>query len=494
MPFIPHTPESLISRSDSKNAASTCKGITSGGRACRRALNTRKPKDGVLAVIANENTEDDGAAAFFCWQHKDQAAAFVSNSPSRETGHLYPLQERTSTDTLAERLGLLESEEPRGQRRMRKKKTIPRSANKEGLPQKWQEIPGPLLAVSSSEKPIRYQAPRQRRPHPLLSFLCCGMLEDVPATRDTPAKPHRAPRATAPSSLNRHSSLPSDIQQTTKPPHSRADRRSSSSRPALAEKSNNPANRPCLPKHQASQTEDLLALIPKSLSPQTTSQLLAELAKPVSEHDEEGYIYMFWLTTTADPSSTAPDPSALLAPSPMPSPRHRGASAGMQDSSALLTPSSTPSPRHRRVSAGLQGSSPSALHATGQPSSTNILLKIGRASNVQRRMNEWTRQCGYKLSLVRFYPYLPSSTHGSPTPPRASSAPQTPPVSPRKVPHAHKVERLIHLELAERRVKRDCDTCGKEHREWFEVSGDREGVKAVDEVIRRWVGWGETRV
>ncbi|KAI4193930.1 MAG: hypothetical protein LQ346_003791 [Caloplaca aetnensis] len=489
MPFIPHTPESLIPRSDSKNAASTCKGITSGGRPCRRALNTRKPKDGVLAVIANQNADDEGAGAFFCWQHRDQAAAFVSNSPSRGTGHLYPLQERTSTDTLAERLGLLEVEEPRGQRRPRKKKTIPRTAQKEGLPQQWQDIPGPLLAVSTSEKPIRQQAPRQKRPHPLLSFLCCGTSEDVSARRDTPAKPHREPIATSSTSHRPHASLPSDVRQTPKSNHSRADRKSSSARPPLAEKPSNPVNRPHLPKHQASQTEDLLALIPKSLSPQTTSQLLAELAKPVSEHDEEGYIYMFWLKSTTDPPSAAADPSVLLTPSPMPSPRHRRASAGLPDSSATLTPSpTTPSPRHRRASAGPQASSSSTQHA-----STTILLKIGRASNVQRRMNEWTRQCGYNLSLIRFYPYVPSSsTHNSPTP-RASSAPQTSPLSPRKVPHAHKVERLIHLELAERRVRRDCETCGKEHREWFEVGGDRRGVKAVDEVIRRWVGWAEMR-
>ncbi|KAL8881603.1 MAG: hypothetical protein Q9192_007763, partial [Flavoplaca navasiana] len=75
----------------------------------------------------------------------------------------------------------------------------------------------------------------------------------------------------------------------------------------------------------------------------------------------------------------------------------------------------------------------------------------------------------------------------------ASLPPPSPNASgvPRKVPHAHKVERLIHIELADKRVKRNCETCRKEHREWFEVKGDREGVKAVDEVVRRWVRWGE---
>ncbi|KAL9010259.1 MAG: hypothetical protein Q9173_004791 [Seirophora scorigena] len=460
MPFIPHTPESLISRSDSKNAASTCKGITSGGRPCRRALNTRKAGDGVLAVVPNGHAGDDGAAAFFCWQHKEQAAEFVSDSQAPGATHLYPLKARTSTDTLAERLGLLDTEHRQPTRSRRKP---PKSANKEGLPKKWQEIPGPLLAVSTSEKPTRQQAPRPRRPHPLLSFLCCAASEDSTPAHSKPAVPHhKATPTRVESSEFQNASLPSQIRYNEKPSHHSRHRRPSSARPALADKSTNLEIRPSLPRDPSSQTENLLAWIPKTLSPQITSQLLAELAKPVSEHDEDGYVYMFWLTTSTDAASTAADPSALLTPSPMPSPRHRRASSAPRDSSSLTR----------------QGSdNPSA--------SSNILLKIGRASNVQRRMNEWTRQCGYSLRLIRYYPYLPSSVPSSTAP--------DPPASPRKVLHAHKVERLIHLELAGKRVRRDCDVCGKEHREWFEVSGDRQGVKAVDEVVRRWVRWAEGR-
>ena len=145
---------------------------------------------------------------------------------------------------------------------------------------------------------------------------------------------------------------------------------------------------------------------------------------------------------------------------------------------------------------------------SGAPSASSsekntILLKIGRASNVHRRMNEWTRQCGYSLSLVRFYPYVSStpspSPRGSPANSRRSSSQNQRPADPirrvsegvRKVPHAHRVERLIHLELADQRVKKDCEACGKEHREWFEVDATREGVKAIDEVVRRWVDWAE---
>ena len=64
----------------------------------------------------------------------------------------------------------------------------------------------------------------------------------------------------------------------------------------------------------------------------------------------------------------------------------------------------------------------------------------------------------------------------------------------RKVPFVKRVERLIHLELAEKRVMRDCAACGREHREWFEVEGSEKGVKGVDEVVKRWVAWGESQV
>ncbi len=59
--------------------------------------------------------------------------------------------------------------------------------------------------------------------------------------------------------------------------------------------------------------------------------------------------------------------------------------------------------------------------------------------------------------------------------------------------NAHKVERLIHIELNGKKASENgkCSACGKEHREWFEVEASRDGVKAVDEIIRRWVDWAE---
>jgi hypothetical protein len=121
-----------------------------------------------------------------------------------------------------------------------------------------------------------------------------------------------------------------------------------------------------------------------------------------------------------------------------------------------------------------------------------ILLKIGRASNVQRRLNEWSRQCGHNLSLIRYYPYNPSTLPGASPNHLPISNPRDGAATPIKVPHIHRIERLIHIELADKRPKESgkCASCGSIHREWFEVEASREGVRGVDEVVRRWVGWG----
>lgn len=229
-------------------------------------------------------------------------------------------------------------------------------------------------------------------------------------------------------------------------------RRPLSSLPPMA------VNRPI----QTSSTQRHLSLIPHHVSPGTAAALLAELAKPISPHDTEGYIYIFWLTD----SDKVPD---------------------REVASSVLGP---------RMPGSL-----SRYACSPTQSRNTILLKIGRANNVHRRMTEWTQQCGYALSLLRWYPYV-SSPRSSPVRgqdhrlgPKGASRPSLDARSSsdqvKKVPHVHRVERLIHLELADKRIKKDCTACGKEHREWFEIEATVDGVKAVDEVVRRWVGWAE---
>jgi len=484
MPFILHTPESLLPRSDSKNPATTCKGITSSGRPCRRALASsprrfpsHSTRDGVLAVLPSEDGHE-GAAAFFCFQHKDQAVSLTNGDGVGETT-LHTLNERTSIDTLVDRLGFVDIKDDGSQKKRRhgrgKRQQPSRPVKRDTLPRKWQDVQGPLLALpQEGEKPSRRDARRQKRKPPsFLSMLCCmsSPHEDAYASLAPKPRPHTEKQTAA--------SSPTTAKIPRHPHHSPSQR---------TPLSNKDPNRPSLPRDPPSQTQNLLSLIPKSLSPQTTSALLSELAKPVSEHDEEGYIYIFWLTPNNTPS---PDTTAI---------------------SSLLTDPSKAGPRGRKASDIPAGNG-------GDGAKEKILLKIGRASNVQRRMNEWTRQCGYALTLVRYYPYIPTSTSPAPSPlPSPSSKPHRPPptaspnspsprspirqhpLSPgpspaqpvvRKVPHAHKIERLIHLELGDRRVRPGCKACGREHREWFEVEGSREGVRSVDEVVRRWVGWGE---
>lgn len=201
---------------------------------------------------------------------------------------------------------------------------------------------------------------------------------------------------------------------------------------------------------------------------------MAELAKPFSHIDEPGYMYIFWLTPESQPSTPPAEAARSLLTPPAPT-----------------TPTKRPAGQ-RRPSDVLASfaSSPSASRGPGAAASGKkkvVLLKIGRATNVQRRLNEWTRQCGHNLSLIRYYPYIPSG--GSPAAAAGTG------VTPRKVPHSHRVERLVHLELAGRGLRvadrGACAACGREHREWFEVEATRKAVADVDEVVRRWVAWDE---
>jgi hypothetical protein len=408
MPFIPHTPESLLPRSDSKNPAATCSGLTSNGRPCRRAL-SRSPQSS-----PSPSPRRLASPEAYCWQHQEQASTHNTPTPSPQRKH-DTIQERTSVDTLVDRLGLLEVEQKKGhgKRQYRPRNRIPGEKPSNGL---------------NPSNNTDHDKPSQRRPaqpkqRSTLYLLCCIGEEDH--SREAP-RPARKPA--------KHTS-------------------------SYAPQGQGKTSRPPIVRDPSSRTGEFLSLIPSSTSPQTTALLLSELAKPFSVSDGDGFIYMFWLT-----------PESLPADAPA------------QAASTLLAPPARLPPGQRRTSDVLN----TFAAATPDTSSKKtMLLKIGRAQNVQRRLNQWTRQCGYNVSLIRYYPY--HSTTGS------SSNVNTPPRTPTKVPNVNKVERLIHLELAGQKAKGDakCSTCGREHREWFEVDASRNGVAAVDEVIRRWVGWGE---
>jgi hypothetical protein len=505
MAFTGRTPESLIPRSDSRNPATTCKGITKSGRPCRRPIDAKASQDdGVLAVvsvISDDDEEEIGAAAYFCWQHKDQAeqlAAQVSSGPATQ---LYTLKERNSIDTLVERLGVLEIDEPTIEPRRKRRESRqdnrnsgtqpPRRINR---PSTWDNVEGPLISIPSDMMAAEKRRTRPPKPAPqrqkpsFWASMCCGSADDdhvevvrhKKRTSQGPATAQYVPElpmqqvAQAPARVGAgHSRRLSAT--TTKPPSNTQQAATVPARKPLGEKTARPINKTT---RVDSETVQLLRYIPQALSPQLTSTLLAEASKPISPHDDEGYIYIFWLTPDANgpaPSSSAA--STLLAPPSRPEQGRR--------TSDMLRQYSVKQPARPRPDTSRRQSGDANSRDT-------IFLKIGRANNVHRRMNEWTHQCGYNLSLVRYYPYVPSTP--SPTPsPQASPAHSRRQSSHnvRKVPHAHRVERLIHLELGEQRVMKTCDACGKTHKEWFEVEASRDGVKKVDEVVKRWVEWAE---
>ncbi|KAH0544416.1 hypothetical protein FGG08_001442 [Glutinoglossum americanum] len=476
MPYIPHTPESLLPRSDSKNPSTTCKGITSGGRPCRRSLanSPRASPPGLIAIISEDDSE---AAGYFCWQHKDQAEKVVigvKNTLRRGdgtgTGDVY--QQRTSIDTLVDRIGILDIGTATKVHKANAKEKTTRRGGRGG-----QKTPGLLsifccIEYDSNDDEPKLQPPRPRngeyQPKRQRSF------EGNP----TAPLPGRPPLRSQPDTGEKgkvgsvQRPAPTPISTNVPRPTMLEDRRRAQIdktpivRTAMSQKPANQLYRPSLPRDVSTQTAYLLSLIPKHLSPQTTSLLLAELAKPISGNDDEGYIYIFWLTDSD--ITAAPSPKAV---------------------SALLSPpSASYNRKHGRPNEILEAAS------VNNEKKSNILLKIGRASNVHRRLNEWTRQCGYNLSLIRYYPHVPAPSLASSPSASPSASPLPASTTPRKVPNAHRVERLIHIELADQRVKQGlCGKCGKDHREWFAVDASREGLRAVDEVVRRWVGWGETR-
>jgi hypothetical protein len=106
------TPEASFAglrRTDSKYALTTCHGITSNGRACRRALanagNSNSPRYTIKGTIVVPHKDQD-PAVFFCWQHKEQADEFTS-----QTADAVEVQERTSLETVFRNLGLEEVSE-----------------------------------------------------------------------------------------------------------------------------------------------------------------------------------------------------------------------------------------------------------------------------------------------------------------------------------------------------------------------------------------------
>ncbi|EED18107.1 conserved hypothetical protein [Talaromyces stipitatus ATCC 10500] len=455
MPQFPNTPESILPRSDSRNPASTCRGITVNGKPCRRSLaasQSASASKGVVARLKGQNQQLD-PSAFYCWQHKNQAPEPGDISTENKQAQAAAFARKTSIDSLIERLGILEVNDRQRQHR--------RPTERDARYQRMHSDKNP--------KPGRGQQPRQS---PFCCFTIVEDSENLPAAKRVQSSRREKPVASRPPATPQRPVFVRDprsggspiVQQRSAPV---TPRRWSETTPQATLQSADRSqylgtptkpSLPSTPNSHSSQNRPLLSLIPQHLSPQTTALLLTELSKPISNADEEGYIYIFWVTPQKHNSEAPPGDIALN----------------------LLPPPGRPN-HSRRTSDALraaQAIDPRSKGSANQPGT--IRLKIGRTSNVHRRLNE-------------YYPYTNSSP--SPSPARRPESEHFQGHG-RRVPHVHRVERLIHIELADQRVKGKgpCAQCNKEHREWFEFNATKDALKLVDDCVRRWVAWGEQHI
>src|ERR1700709_1010296 len=90
---------------------------TTKGRTCRRAI-SKSPQHSPSPSPRRVSSPEA-----FCWQHREQATPCASPSPRGLQSTT--IQERTSIDTLVDRLGLLEAEAKKEQRKQRRKQVPP---------------------------------------------------------------------------------------------------------------------------------------------------------------------------------------------------------------------------------------------------------------------------------------------------------------------------------------------------------------------------------
>ncbi|CAG8497754.1 11739_t:CDS:2 [Acaulospora colombiana] len=133
------------------------------------------------------------------------------------------------------------------------------------------------------------------------------------------------------------------------------------------------------------------------------------------------------------------------------------------------------------------------------------LYKIGRTTNVHRRLYQWSQHCGYTPQLIELFPDVNLSSsfssqesmldtifdddEGSSNGECSSQLAKV-----TKCKYAHRVERLIHIELSEKYSvdMETCLGCGNMHREWFKVIAPVRGssTKVEDDGLH---GWNEIR-
>jgi hypothetical protein len=114
---------------------------------------------------------------------------------------------------------------------------------------------------------------------------------------------------------------------------------------------------------------------------------------------------------------------------------------------------------------------------------THIALKVGRAVNVFKRIEQWRSQCQSKEPLLRaFFPRPP----GIPQ----DVLPGAAKVIEKGTLLSHKWERLCHIELSSlgTRLSEKCNDCASRHREIFLLPREI-GFDGARRVVERWLSF-----
>ncbi|KAF9436261.1 hypothetical protein BGZ76_004443 [Entomortierella beljakovae] len=119
---------------------------------------------------------------------------------------------------------------------------------------------------------------------------------------------------------------------------------------------------------------------------------------------------------------------------------------------------------------------------------THTLFKVGRTDNVTRRMNEWGDKCGKPPTLLEVFP-----EQGSLAPKDENDLAETATrtagdneVTGLRCRYAHRVERLIHIELKPLHDKHHVCSCNTKHMEWFKVP-HKEGLSEEQQKQQAWL-------
>ncbi|KAF9578918.1 hypothetical protein BGW38_005055 [Lunasporangiospora selenospora] len=118
---------------------------------------------------------------------------------------------------------------------------------------------------------------------------------------------------------------------------------------------------------------------------------------------------------------------------------------------------------------------------------THTLFKVGRTDNIYRRMSEWSDKCGSPPRLIEVFPeqgaLAPQDENDLTDSPTRQALEDE--ITGLRCRYAHRVERLIHIELKPLHDKDHVCACSTNHREWFKVP-HQPGLKDSQQMKQAW--------